>query len=86
MQEAVYLLMPELWLRKVFPRVIFPNSNMPEKRYRMFRDKEALDEHPEDGTYIFQRKMLDHYLDRPDSNFHHGKYAQTDNLCFAEFV
>ena len=31
-QEAVYSLMPELWLRKVFPRVIFLNSNMPEKK------------------------------------------------------
>ena len=36
-QEAVYLLMPELWLRKTFPKVIFLNSNVPEKCYRMFR-------------------------------------------------
>ena len=27
-QEAVYLLMPELWLRKTFPKVIFVNSNV----------------------------------------------------------
>ena len=25
-------------------------------------------------------------LDRPNSNFRHGKYAQMDNLCFAEFL
>ena len=30
-QEAVYILMPELWLRKTFPGVIFANSNLPEK-------------------------------------------------------
>ena len=30
-QEAVYLLMPELWLQKPFPGVIFLNGNMPEK-------------------------------------------------------
>ena len=26
-QEAVYLVMPELWLRKSFPCVVFANSN-----------------------------------------------------------
>ena len=31
-QEAVYLVMPELWLRKTFPKVLFLNSNIPEKR------------------------------------------------------
>ena len=59
---------------------------MLEKRYRMFRDKEALDELPEDSTDIFQRNMFDRYLDPSDSNFQHGKYAQTDNLCFAELL
>ena len=29
-QEAVYQVMPELWLRKCFPGVIFANTNMPE--------------------------------------------------------
>ena len=31
-QEAVYLVMPELWLRKTSPKVLFLNSNIPEKR------------------------------------------------------
>lgn len=30
-QEAVYHLMPELWLRKIFPGVVYANSNLPEK-------------------------------------------------------
>ena len=30
-QEAVYLFMAELWLRKIFPKVIFLNSNLPGK-------------------------------------------------------
>ena len=46
-QETVYPVMPELWLRKTFPKVIFLNINLPEKRYRVFRDKESLDELPE---------------------------------------
>ena len=30
-QEAVYLVMPELRLSKIFPKVIFLYSNLPEK-------------------------------------------------------
>ena len=29
-QEAVYLIMPEVLLRKTFPEVMFLNSNLPE--------------------------------------------------------
>ena len=38
-EEAVYLIMRELWLRKIFPQVIFLNSNLPEKRFRIFKRK-----------------------------------------------
>ena len=31
LQEAVYQIMPELWQRKVFPAVLYANSNIPEK-------------------------------------------------------
>ena len=85
-QEAVYLLTPELWLRKTFSKVIFLNSNVPEKRYRMFRSKEDLEGVPGDGTDIFQRNMLDRYLDRPDATFKSGKFAYLDSICFAEFL
>ena len=60
-QEAVYILMPELWLRKTFPGVIFANSNLPEKRFRICRSKEEIDELPEDSTDIFKRNMIDRY-------------------------
>ena len=78
--------MPELWLRKKSPKVIFLNSNLPEKRYRGFRDKESFDELPEDSRDIFQRNMLDRYIDRPDHSFQGGKFAYMDLLCFAEFL
>ena len=32
-QEAAYLVLPELWLRLAFLDVIFANSNIPEKRF-----------------------------------------------------
>ena len=41
-QEAVYLVMPVLWLRKTFSKVLFLNSNIPEKRYRILRNKKKL--------------------------------------------
>ena len=53
--------MPEVWLRKTFPKVIFLNGNIPEKRYRIFRRKEDLDEFPNGSTDIFQPNMLDHF-------------------------
>ena len=33
-QESVYHIMPELWLKKIFPGVIYANSNLPEKRIK----------------------------------------------------
>ena len=39
LQEAVYQIMPELWLRKIFPGVLYVNSNIPEKGVRMMLSK-----------------------------------------------
>ena len=50
-QEAIYHILPELRLQKVF--------NMPEKWYKIFKDKCKIDELPEDSTKIFLRNMLD---------------------------
>ena len=85
-QEAVYLVMPELWLRKTFPKVLFLNSNIQEKRYRVIRNKEEIDELPENSTDIFQRNMQDRYIDRPDKNFIAGRYNTIDAMHFAEFL
>ena len=82
-QEAVDLLMPEFWLRKTFPKVIFLNSNVPEKRYRMFRSKENLEGVVlGDSTNTFQRNMLDRYLDGPDATFKSSKFAYLGSICF----
>ena len=85
-QEAVFLVMPELWLRKTFPKVLFLNSNILEKRYRIFQNKEEIDEFPEDSTDIFQRSMLDRCIDRPDKNYMAERYSAYDAMCFAEFL
>ena len=62
-QEAVYLLMLELGLRKTFPKVTFLNSNMPGSCYCIFCTEEEISELLEQSTNIFQRNMLDRYID-----------------------
>ena len=78
--------MPELWLRRTFPGVIFANSNLPENRFRICRSKEEIDELPEDSVDIFKGNMIDRYIYRPNSTFSKGKYSVLDNFCYAAFV
>ena len=40
----------------------------------------------EDSTEIFQRNMLDRYLDRPDESFKNGMYREISNMCFSGFL
>ena len=47
-QEAVYKLLPELWLRKIFPAVSFENTDLPDKRFRMCKSVDDLEELPDD--------------------------------------
>ena len=35
LQGSVYQIMAELWLHKVFPAVLFANTNLPENTYRV---------------------------------------------------
>ena len=76
--------MPELWLRKIFPKVIFLNRNLPDKRYKIFKKRNEIDLLPDDSTDLFQRNMLDRYIDRPSKSFQNGAY-KVNQLCFAEF-
>lgn len=84
-QEAVYHIMPELWLRKTYPDVVFVNTNLPEKRFRVCCNEEELRELPEDSPNIYKCNMLDRYVIRPNTNFLKGKYAAIDSMCYAEF-
>ena len=86
LQEAVYHIMPELWLRKIFQAVVFANTNLPENRYRVCLSEAELKELPEDSPDIFKKNMLDRYMSRPDVSFASGKCAIVDQMCFAEFL
>ena len=84
-QEAVYLAMPELWLWKIFSKTLFLNNNIRRKRYRIYHNREEIDELPEDSTDIFQRNKLDRYVDWPDKNLD-NQYMVEDVMQLMPFL
>lgn len=42
-QECVYRCMPELWLRKIFPKTVFVSTDLPENRLRIAKGQQELD-------------------------------------------
>ena len=85
-QEAVYRIMPKLWLRKSYLHIIFANSNLPGNRFRICLSEEEINELPDESNDISKRNMIDHYLDRPDSTFKNGRFRIFDQFCFADFL
>ena len=85
-QEAVYHILPELWLRKTFPGVTFANSNTPDHRYIMFRTEKEILELDDKRKDVFKRNMLDRYINRPNPTFANGIYSVLDQFCYAEFL
>ena len=77
--------MPELWLRKSYPRVIFVNINLPEKHFRVCLTEDELNELPEESTNVFKCNMFDRYMERPNKTFKNGKFSAIDTIGFAEF-
>ena len=64
-QECVYRCMPELWLRKVFPKTVFVNTDFPEKRVRVTKRQQELDELDGDSTDIYKSNIIERYSIRP---------------------
>ena len=52
-QECVYRCMPELWLRKIFPKTVFVSTDLPEKRVRVTKTQNELDELDDESTDIY---------------------------------
>ena len=78
-QEAVYQVMPELWLRKVFLGVLYASSNIPEKRVRIMMSKKEIIQLPEESTDIYKRNMTSRHLIRPHKEMF-------EPLCYALFI
>ena len=76
--------MPELWLRKVFPAVLFANKNLPENRCGVFVGEKEIKQLPESSTDIFKTNKFDRYKDRPSSKFGAVQYSFVNEMCFDE--
>ena len=82
LQEAVYQIIPELWLRKVFPAVVNVNSNVTEKRVKMILSKREFSLFPEDSTDIYKRNMVSRYIIKPSEEvFNQLYYASFVKKC-----
>ena len=81
-QKAVCLVMLEL----SFPKVVFLNSNFPEKRHKIFKKKNETGELTDVSTDLFQRNMLDRYLVRPSESFKNGAYKVIDKPSLTELL
>ena len=79
-QECVYRCMPELWLRKIFPKALFVNTDFPQNRLRIPKSQDDLEELEDDSTDIFKSNIIERYSNRPKS------IVSVDKLCLAEFA
>ncbi len=78
-QECVYRCMPELWLRKIFPKTLFVSTDFPENRIRVAKTQQELDELDDDSIDIFKSNIIVRYSDRPKN------IPVINNMCLALF-
>ena len=74
-QEAVYHILLELKLRRIFLAVYFVSTNLPEERVQVLLPEKELSELPDNSPSIFKRSNIDHYMESPGTTFRNGKYS-----------
>ena len=79
-QESIYRCMPELWLRKIFPKTVFVSTDMPEKQLRVAKSQLELEEMDDDCTDIYKSNIIERYSIRPNY------IPSVNNMCLAEFA
>ena len=72
--------MPELWLRKIFPKTLFVNTDLPDKRVRVTKTTVELDALDDDSTDIYKSNIIERYSLRPSD------ISAVDRLCLAKFA
>ena len=72
--------MPELWLRKIFPATAFVRTDLPDKRLRVTKSKQNLEELDGESTDIFKSNVIEKYTIRPLN------IPAVNDLCLTEFV
>ena len=77
--ESIYRCMPDLWLRKIFPKTVFLSTDMPEKRLRVAKSQQELEEMDDESTDIYKSNIIERYSIRPN------EIPSVNNVCLAEF-
>ena len=52
---------------KIFPGTVFVSTDLPEKRVRVTKSKQELDDFDDDSTDIFKSNIIERYSIRPNS-------------------
>ena len=55
-KKAVYQIILEFWLRKIFPGYIYANINTPEKRFTMMSNQKGISNLPDESMEILKKK------------------------------
>ena len=79
-EECVYRSMPGFWLRKIFSKTVFVSTDFPEKRVRVAKTQEELNELDDESTDIFKSNIIQRYSIRPTS------IPLVETLYLAEFA
>ena len=79
-QECIYRCMPELWLRKVFPKTIFVNTEFSDKQLQVAKSRQKLDELDDESTEIYNSNIIEQYSLRP------AHVKSVNDMCLAEFA
>ena len=67
-------------LRKIFPKTVFVSTNLPDKRLRVAKNQQELDELEDDSADIYKSNIIERYSIGPS-------YIQSvNNMCLAEFA
>ena len=82
--EAVYHILPGLWLSKVFLAVYFGNINLTEDKFHVLISEKELTELADPSTNIFKGSNVDRYLERPRT-FCNGKYSVSVIFAMQKF-
>ena len=61
-QEAAYVSLPKLWLRKCYSGVMFFNPNLPYERVRLLKTEKELLDMPEDCKDIYKNGIIEKYI------------------------
>ena len=78
-QESVYHIMAEFWLRKIFPDVIYANNNLTAKCLKIILSGKEIAELPNKSTDLHERTMIDCYFDKTSLEI-------IEHLCFVAFL